>query len=357
MPTSIEEARKNAECVRFTSDRSHHHSYGESSRATHVRDAFYKTGLVISDQTTPDIARKFSFVCDRLGLPKRAIEAFIFASPEIQAECFSSSLEQCTVRFSSTLINLLDDDEFSFVAGHEIGHFLLGHGVGSVGSDRSVEHFMQLRSQEISVDRLGLIACSDLQIAVRALIKTVSGLDNHHLRFNASKFISQLSNLSDPARGEGLGSTHPSMLIRCRALLWFSMDNDFREYPESIDRQRIDALDNRVMSDLSKYVDGPAEKRIEGSKENLAIWLAASLMVEDGRFERREQEIFRTLFGDEILNKLIRFVSSIDATEVRDAIFERLKASREELEGVIPDSFEASYQEISTRINSKFRRQ
>ena len=111
----------------------------------HLRDAFYKTGLLITDQTTPSLSRSFDAVCDRLCLPRDSVEAFVYFSPEIQAECFSGSLDECAVRFSSALVNLLDETEFTFVAGHELGHFLLGHSGVQSEESSSIEHFMQLR--------------------------------------------------------------------------------------------------------------------------------------------------------------------------------------------------------------------
>lgn len=351
---TLEDARASAERVRFSSDRNRHHSYGDSSRAAHLRDAFYKTGLLITDQTTPALSRSFDAVCDRLFLPRESVEAFVYSSPDVQADCFSGSLGQCTVRFSSALVNLLDEAEFMFVAGHELGHFLFGHGGAQSKEAASVEHFMQLRFQEISVDRLGLVASSDLKTAVQAMIKTVSGLDSRHLRFNAGRFISQLSSLSDPSLGDAPGSTHPSMFMRCRALLWFSMDTQIDGYPDAVDRNRIDALDKRVAADFSKYVDGPAEQRIEQTKHDLEMWLAASVMVADGRLATSEQKAFSTMFGAELLEKLVNFLSGLDRSEVEEAIFERVRAAREELEGVIPDRFSDVYREIESRIRREF---
>lgn len=354
MAQTLEGARSYAEQVRFSSDRSRHHSYGNSARAEHLRDAFYKTGLLIDDQTTPTLSRSFDAACDRLALPRDSVDAFVYSSPEIQAECFSGTLDQCTVRFSSALVNLLDEAEFAFVAGHELGHFLFGHGGAENDEAASLEHFMQLRFQEISVDRLGLIACADLKVAVQAMMKTVSGLDSRHLRFNAGQFISQLSSLSDPSRGDSPGSTHPSMFVRCRALLWFSMETNVDGYPRSVDRARVDALDQRVAGDFSKYVDGPAEQRIEKMKETLTIWLAASIMVADGRLETSEQETFKSMFGAKLLEKLVNFLSGLAQPEIEDAIYERIKAAREELEGVIPERFPDIYREIEGRVRQAF---
>jgi len=354
MARTVDDARSYAERVRFLSDLGRHHRHGNTARAGHLRGAFYKTGLLISGQTTPSLARSLDATCERLALPRDSVEAFVYSSPEIQAECFPGPLDQCTVRFSSALVNLLDEAEFTFVAGHELGHFLLRHGGAHPDETASVEHFMRLRFQEVSADRLGLVACADLKVAVRAMIKTVSGLDSRHLRFNAGQFISQLSSIPDPYRGDAPASTHPSMFVRCRALLWFSMDTNVDGYPGSVDRTRIDALDRRVAGDISKYVDEPAERRIEQTKETLAMWLAASAMVADGRLETPERETFRSMFGAELLEKLVNFLSGLARSEVEEAIHERVISAREELESVIPERFPAAYREIEGRVRKAF---
>ena len=72
--------------------------------------------------------------------------------------------------------------------GHELGHFLLDHHHANVGfTSANPEYFRQRRAQEISVDRLGLLSCGSLDVALRALMKTVSGLTERHLRFDVER--------------------------------------------------------------------------------------------------------------------------------------------------------------------------
>ena len=150
--------------------------------------------------------------------------------------------------------------------------------------------------------------------------------------------------------GHDPGSTHPSMFMRCRALLWFSMDTEINGYPGSLDRKRIDALDKRVAADFSKYVDGPTEQQIEKTKENLAMWLAASVMIADGKLATSEQNAFEAMFGSETLEKLVDFLSGLNTLEVDESIHERVKASGEELEGVIPGRFLDVHREIESGV-------
>ena len=325
MQASLEAARREAERLRYAEDRVHHHSYGDQDRIRRVRDAFYRSGLLISPQSTPALSQAFDSVCERLKLPRDHVDAFIHASADIQAECFVGSSEQCMIRFSSALVNLLDEEEFTFVAGHELGHFLLGHGAVAEDPGETLEYFMQSRAQEISVDRVGLVACGNLAVSIRAMMKTISGLEHRHLRFDVGQFISQLSRLSQERADHEMWNSHPSMLVRSRALLWFSMDNDLDGYPESIDPEHVAKLDERVRQDFLRYVDGPAHEKIEQCKRNLAMWLAAREIVKDGRFEKSEQDAFREMFGEELLGKLVSFLSDLNSDEVEDAVYERVR--------------------------------
>lgn len=354
MQPSIESARRDAERVRYSEDRIHHHSYGDQDRTRRVRDAFYRSGLLISQQSTPALSRSFDSVCSRLKIPRDHVDAFVHASAEIQAECFVGSSEECSIRFSSALVNLLDEEEFAFVAGHELGHFLLGHGVATSNGEETLEALMQSRAQEISVDRVGLIACGDLAIAIRAMIKTISGLEARHLRYDVGQFISQLSGPSRGAVADEVWSSHPSMLVRSRALLWFSMDSDLDGYPGSIDPDRVTSLDERVRQDFIRYVDGPVHERIERCKQNLAMWLAAREIVKDGSFGRDEQNAFREMFGEDLLAKLVSFLLDQNTNEVEEAVYERVRNSREELESVIPSKFEDVYNGIIREVGQHF---
>ena len=48
---------------------------------------------------------------------------------------------------------------------------------------------MLKRAQEISVDRIGLIACGNIRLASNALLKTVSGLGHKYIKFNINQYI------------------------------------------------------------------------------------------------------------------------------------------------------------------------
>jgi hypothetical protein len=250
----------------------------------------------------------------------------------------------------------LDYDEFAFVAGHEFGHFLFAHGTQAAGNEpASVEHFIQMRSQEISADRVGLVACGSLDTAVRALMKMFSGLGSGQLRFDVGQFVSQLSEISPKTRGDHIASTHPSMIARCRALLRFSTSQCFTTFPRRLNADLVQKLDWQIQSELDKYVDAPARQRVEECKTNLSMWVAAMRIVDQGAFTEAQQREFATLFGVNVAQKLKKFLSGLSKPEAHDQVHSRMRAARHELERVIPDSFDAALRDIERELLHRFK--
>ena len=351
----LEQARSFAEEVRFSSDTLRGESDGSARHASHLRSYFAQSALLIDDAVTPSLSTSLHRVYERLHIPAEAVQAFVYASPEIQAECCASNTRICVVRFSSAIVDLLDEDEIAFVAGHELGHFLLGHGLPNrQRREQSLESGMQLRGQEISSDRIGLIACRALDVAVRALMKTASGLSSKHLRFDVGTFLSQLRHVDLESGFQDAIASHPSMLVRCRALLWFSLSDFFKKGERFYLLEQMGRLDAMVKKDLAKYVDGPARQRIADAKENLALWMAVYEIVQDGVFANREQEIFQRLFGDATLQRLKDFLRDTDASRIGDEVFARVSIARDELEGIIPISFESEVERIQNKISKSF---
>ena len=351
----LQRARSLAEKVRFSSDSLSSESDVSANKANNLRSYFAQSGLLIDDAVTPSLSTSLRRVYERLHIPTDAVQAFVYASPEIQAECFAGSSKSCAVRFSSAIVDLLDDDEIAFVAGHELGHFLLGHGRTNLRHrEQSLECGMQMRSQEISSDRIGLMACRALDVAMRALMKTASGLSSRHLRFDVSAFLSQLRHVDLNSGFQDAIASHPSIVVRCRALLWFSLSDFFKKGERFHLLEQMDRLDAMVKKDLAKYVDGPARQRIGDAKENLALWMATYEIVQDGVFAKREQEIFQRLFGNATLRRLKDFLRDTDASKISDEVFARLSIARDELEEIIPISFEAEVARIQNKISESF---
>lgn len=259
-----------------------------------------------------------------------------------------TSSEYCTVRFSSALLDLLSEEEFEFVIGHEIAHFLLSHHAVLSGK-LNAEIFVQQRSQEISADRLGLIACRSLETALRALMKTVSGLTEKHLRFDVAAFISQLRKI-DNSSIDWSGSTHPSIVIRAKALLWLSLTEFLDKSPPSLSAEQRSTLDARVERDLQRFVDGAIKKQIEDAKRDVFLWMMTYEVLQTGAFSRHLQDKMRNIFGGETVDKLVVFIGGLSRSELDAVIYEKLVAARVFLEGLMPQQFNQEIENIRSRV-------
>lgn len=355
MHDALEEAKRLVEKIRFS---------GDKIRAIDtdfllptddgIRIFASTTGLKITADVTPPLYESLSLVCERLSIPIAAVEAYVFASPELQAECYAGGRTECIIRFSSGLVDILEPKEFEFVVGHELGHFMLEHGIMRVKQhQKSLEYFMQQRAQEISVDRVGLIACGSLNTAIKALMKLISGLNGRYVRFDVGAFLAQLHQPSDNSYNASSETTHPSVLIRCRALLWFSLSNYFREGSNTDSGERLGIVDERIQNDLDRHVDGPARARISELKNDLAMWMAVHDIVQRGVFTKREQIEFSNRFGADVASRLLSFLQGLSPSEAQAEVCKRLARAKETLASLLPVSFASEYQNLIIDSNNR----
>jgi hypothetical protein len=315
-----------------------------------------QSGLRISQDLTPSLYTALNQACERISIPAAAIKAYVYASPEVQAHCFSGGSRGCAIRISSGLIQLLSKEELIFVIGHEIGHFLLGHTHARETTEHrnSVECFMQSRSQEISVDRIGLVAGQSLETGIRSLMKTISGLNDSFLRFDVGSFLGQMKSEPGSSSFQDYDATHPSLVMRCRALLWFSMSDAYARSPGRNDGEPLERIDQRIERDLAKYVDGHIREEIAEARKNLNLWLSAAAAIRDGIFERKEQDILSNLVGQETLDKLLGLYRSRNRTQIEQITKRRLTEAFAAYQTLAPKEFSEQSPKVIRQISHLF---
>jgi hypothetical protein len=315
MNNLLSSARELASAIRYAGDISETNVEFHSDTFMQARSAFAQSGLLIDSSVTPALANVLDQVCESLNIPSTAVEGYVYCSAEPQAACVASGQDSCIVSFSSGMVDLLSEEELKFVFGHELGHFLLNH-MSPHDSNASPAAFMLQRAQEISADRIGLIACGSLNAASRAAMKTLSGLTDKQLRFDISQFISQMEEFQHQTAGFGHQLTHPSLVIRCRSLVLFSnaglsdLTTSFQR-PNSLSR-----IDTQIEHDLATYVDGPLRLKIKEAREQLAFWSAVQMAIEDGVLDKGEQRSLREQFDEKLVEKMLLVVQELSWPEV-----------------------------------------
>lgn len=315
------------------------------------KDVFYGNDLAISKEVTPSLYSSLSKVLDKLKLEHFMVQAFVYSSPVSNAECYLGDSENCIIRFSSSLIDLLTIDEFEFVAGHEIGHFLCEHGSQSVASsDQNLEGLIAQRAKEISADRLGILACGSLNVALKALIKTMSGLGDRHLRFDIPSFISQLNKIENQSTSNSF-LTHPSMLVRCRALLWFSVSPSFVNKSYLFTKEEVLKVDRNVTKDLDKYVDSSIREKIKGLNSDLYMWRFVYEVVSKGTFSKPDQLLFKSEFGEVNFEKVLSFIEQESLSALNANVLAKVIESETSYKELAPISFDKQIVSIKKKIH------
>lgn len=327
MPSGLEGARAMAESVRFRGDQPGATKPAPEGASDPLRSFFKHNELQICDAVTPSLFEVLSAAARRLGMMPDQIEAYVYESPSVQATCVVRDGDCCLIRVSSGLVNLLSPSELAFVLGHEIGHHLLGH-THAAPEDRSLEEQLAARAAEVSADRIGLVACGSIEVAARAMMKSLSGLPDRLIRFDVGRYLAQFNDTSITSASQQM--THPSMGVRCRALLWFSAAEGATE--GTISEKDKARIDERVGRDLRQYIDMAASEEIERAERSLALWVAVDAIVRDGRMSRAEQGWLVANFGAEAASSVVGLLGSGTresaqqmASSKRDAALEYLK--------------------------------
>jgi hypothetical protein len=314
---------------------------------THLRGVFLHESLKVSHSVTPLVENALREACQTIQLPREAVEAFIFNSDQTNAQSVSLPGDRCIIRISSRLVELLNAHELRFVIGHELGHFIYDHSVKTdqeEGMDE--EGFLLSKAAEISSDRVGLIASRTTLDATKAILKSISGLSSNHLGDDFTDFLDQYN---DPNRSDDLSSfftSHPSFLIRARALLWFDL---VRSETDPVKQtKRLHELNGRIRKEMDLVFDRHSRKKIHKAEKNVFLWLCLKKALEDGIFSKAEQQFFTDEFGPEISESLKSLISEKGNADVAGFIDGELERTTQALRKILPRKFEETMRRLKS---------
>ncbi|MCL4741181.1 MAG: M48 family metallopeptidase [Phycisphaerales bacterium] len=239
------------------------------------------------------------------------VELYVHSSAEINAAVTCGG-DRLLVILTSAAVERLDEEELSFVLGHELGHGVYGHlamPIGGVPRGMSARDAMRVmawqRAAEVSADRAGLLCCGSVGAAASALFKSLSGLSLAGGRVEPGALAEQWSELADAvAMGETAGAwaaTHPFVPLRARALLHYWESDQAGGLIESCGGTRALEDVDRSVSAMLAMMDPLAEERRGLSDpvlEPFVLWGGLAVALADGTVHRRELENLRSVVDE-----------------------------------------------------------
>lgn len=222
-----------------------------------IRLAFQANAVKVSENQFPHIHGLYKDVCKTMD-PKEEYDLFISQTPIVNAGAYG--MEKPFIILNSGTLWLLNDDEISFILGHELGHIMSDHVlyrtmtvlliqlaemgfpvVGLAARAVLVALLEWYRKSELSSDRAGLLTVQDPEIAMNAMLKMAGGIPNGGKwdnEYSLDEFIVQ----AEEYRSGGdvadqvykvlnlMATTHPFYVLRV---------SEIREWIESGDYDRI----------------------------------------------------------------------------------------------------------------------
>jgi len=261
----------------------------------------------VSKEILPKVGSAIETVFDRIKIENN-FNFFVTAdNNQANASCsLMSSASRPDIVLTSRLIELLSLEELQFVIGHEVAHYVYQHALypnHNNVEDRNLKlNILNLsRAAEISADRIGFLACANLDASLKANFKLASGLSDKHFNFKPSTYLDQLRDLEDLGKSSSeLWSTHPSFLIRMQSLIWFSMS---KEYHEFFDKKKkgsysLSEIDEKLDSKIKKITGDELENSNKRIYESALIWGSLDIYLSDKKFSKDEQDEFSNRFGE-----------------------------------------------------------
>lgn len=244
-------------------------------------ESLARSSLRLTNEIAPLLNEQVELVCERLKIPRHLVDVYVFPSADLNGFCFVDELP-IIVGLSSSIVKTLTGDELAFVLGHEIGHALFKETTNFIANSSCLEDQILARSIEISVDRVGLLASGDVDASFRAILKTLSGLNDSVLRYDFSHFMSEARDVLDTKiTDQLLYSSHPPLAQRFKALVSFSTSDSYLKLINTKGSAGIPIEQvNRVISaGLNNSVDTHAYKLINEALSNVLVWVSYVLIA------------------------------------------------------------------------------
>ena len=200
-----------------------------------IRLAFLSSSVRVSPKQIPRLHGLYTDVLETLDAPEE-YPLFISQNPIVNAGAYG--MDQPFIILHSGLVGLLDDEQVSYIMGHELGHILSDHVlyktmtelllklanmgfpiVGLAARAILVALLEWSRKSELSCDRAGLLTIQNPDSMMGAILKLSGGSDDE---LDLGEFIIQAEEYRDSGDVADqvfkvlnlMGSTHPFHVLR-----------------------------------------------------------------------------------------------------------------------------------------------
>jgi len=258
-----------------------------------VRLAFQANAVRVSSKQFPRLQGLYDDVLRTLDSPKD-YPLFVSQTPIVNAGAWG--MDEPFIVLNSGTVALLDDQQLSYIMGHELGHILSDHVlyktmtalllqlaqmgfpiVGLAARAVLVALLEWSRKSELSCDRAGLLSVQDPEVVMRTMLKMAGGGEDEET--NLQEFIVQAEEYQ--AGGDVadqvfkilnlIGATHPFWTLRVSELRAWIEGGDYDrivrgEYP------RRGEPDPAYQEDLKEAASAYAE----GARDFLDTMTAAA---------------------------------------------------------------------------------
>lgn len=288
-----------------------------------VRRSLMARSLLLSEGMAPAPYRVARQIAERFGI---AAPIEIYQAAGAENAVIHTVAAPVLIEVRGRMLSLLDDDTLAALLGHEMGHYL-AHGEdnphraatlaamtilqGGIGSEEVVAAAQCLSmAQELTADRIGLIACSGLDAALRLEMVAVTGLAAETLTWDTNAYLAQSRALMEAALAEddtAQDSTHPEHSLRTWALWLFSETDAYQKLtgrgPGSRSLKEVDELLMRALGRPEQEIGVPTLLE-EPPLEVHECALAACVLVaaSDGELHDLEFQAIERVFAPLVPN-------------------------------------------------------